>query len=538
MLKCNSQKEADFFHSQLFYWYFQLMNNPDNHLYDDTENYVVQVVDNQLSSDQRIEDSVVDEDNNILEVLESYPQLFDFYRRIQLIEKHNPFILKEFKNVFILLANELRSKQSEINNLVHSLDSQKDALKRNFMLYEEEVEKEIEQKVDAVRKEEIAIRENMINALRKKYEDIPQPSSPCDTNNYSTICKAGTMRASSEYDSINYEQALQRCIDDDIKKLHKIFETKLSEIQREKDIIGDMIVMDSDGLRKQFNELVVLNRDLHDENDELRSSIMELTNKLSRLKGKSENNEMFEYNPTETIQDTDYCLSTGNNQLDYNLEDCINKLPSTLSDSIVMQQYREETCKIIFIGDSGVGKTSLIRTFCDLKFDPNYKSTIGIDFNIKIHFNNGFKTTVQLWDTAGQERFRSLSKQYYRKADGIIIVYDVMSEESFTHVRSWLVDAQHNSDYESVPIMLIANKCDLREKHPELPFVNQQYSKVFAMENGIQMFDCSAFDSEKVTQILNVLLSDIRIRKDNLHDSSYGNGIKIAKVQEKKCCFS
>ncbi|EDO28399.1 predicted protein, partial [Nematostella vectensis] len=118
--------------------------------------------------------------------------------------------------------------------------------------------------------------------------------------------------------------------------------------------------------------------------------------------------------------------------------------------------------KVVFIGDSGVGKSSFLHRFCHDQWKPSFTATIGVDFQIKTMNVNGQCIAIQLWDTAGQERFRSITKQYFRKADGILIFYDVTAESSFTNLKSWMVSVEEGAE-EGVAKMVLGNKTDLAE---------------------------------------------------------------------------
>ncbi|KAK2152197.1 hypothetical protein LSH36_337g01059 [Paralvinella palmiformis] len=102
----------------------------------------------------------------------------------------------------------------------------------------------------------------------------------------------------------------------------------------------------------------------------------------------------------------------------------------------------ERLFKVVFVGDSGVGKSSFIHQFCNQTFKATFSATIGVDFQVKNVRVDGHVIALQLWDTAGQERFRSITKQYFRKADGVLVMYDVTSEVSFKNVRNWMISVQ------------------------------------------------------------------------------------------------
>jgi len=123
--------------------------------------------------------------------------------------------------------------------------------------------------------------------------------------------------------------------------------------------------------------------------------------------------------------------------------------------------------KVIILGDSGVGKTSLMNQYVNKKFTNQYKATIGADFLSKELMIDGITVTMQIWDTAGQERFQSLGVAFYRGADCCALVYDVTAPKSFESLDTWrdefLVQAGPR-DPNSFPFVCIGNKADLEEK--------------------------------------------------------------------------
>jgi len=118
-----------------------------------------------------------------------------------------------------------------------------------------------------------------------------------------------------------------------------------------------------------------------------------------------------------------------------------------------------ENFKFVMVGDSGVGKSSIILRCVDGTFTDSFISTIDVDYKEKVVDLNGEKNTLQLWDTAGQERFRTITSSYYRGAQGVIIVFDLTNRKSFDNVRTWIKDV-HKFAEEGVYI-LIGNKLDL-----------------------------------------------------------------------------
>ncbi len=96
------------------------------------------------------------------------------------------------------------------------------------------------------------------------------------------------------------------------------------------------------------------------------------------------------------------------------------------------------TLKYLVVGDSGVGKTSLLVRYCEDSYQADYLSTIGVDFKVKRIELNQKKVTLNIWDTAGQERFRNITKSFYKGAHGIIVAFSIVDVDSFNHIESWI----------------------------------------------------------------------------------------------------
>ncbi|XP_063074942.1 ras-related protein Rab-18-B isoform X2 [Engraulis encrasicolus] len=118
------------------------------------------------------------------------------------------------------------------------------------------------------------------------------------------------------------------------------------------------------------------------------------------------------------------------------------------------------TLKILIIGESGVGKSSLLLRFTDDTFDPDLAATIGVDFKVKTIAIDGNRAKLAIWDTAGQERFRTLTPSYYRGAQGVILVYDVSKRDTFTRLENWLNELETYCTRNDLVKMLVGNKID------------------------------------------------------------------------------
>lgn len=150
--------------------------------------------------------------------------------------------------------------------------------------------------------------------------------------------------------------------------------------------------------------------------------------------------------------------------------------------------------KMLIIGDTGVGKSSIMTRFCDQKFNPEMLATIGIDYKSKEVLLDGQTIKIQIWDTAGQERFRSITTAYYRGTHGIMIVYDITQSKSFISVKYWL-DNISKYGPEHVPVILVGNKLDkICEPRPSNT-VSHNQGQSLADHYNIPFFETSAQDN-------------------------------------------
>jgi len=137
--------------------------------------------------------------------------------------------------------------------------------------------------------------------------------------------------------------------------------------------------------------------------------------------------------------------------------------------------------KIITIGDSGVGKTAIIRRFVFNTFELNNLSTIGVNFSFKdTILKNGKSVKLKLIDTAGEEKYKSLSKSYFRNTDGVLFVFAINDLDSFQNITEWIKLFNDNNSGKDLPKYLIGNKDDLEENRA----VNQELIDKFIKENN------------------------------------------------------
>jgi len=163
--------------------------------------------------------------------------------------------------------------------------------------------------------------------------------------------------------------------------------------------------------------------------------------------------------------------------------------------------------KLLLIGDSGVGKSCLLLRFADDTYTESYISTIGVDFKIRTIELEGKTVKLQIWDTAGQERFRTITSSYYRGAHGIIVVYDVTDNDTFTNVKQWLQEIDRYAS-EGVNKLLVGNKSDLTSKK----VVEYSVAKEFADQLKIPFLETSAKTATNVEQAFLTMAKEIKDR--------------------------
>lgn len=165
--------------------------------------------------------------------------------------------------------------------------------------------------------------------------------------------------------------------------------------------------------------------------------------------------------------------------------------------------------KLLMVGDSGVGKTSLLTRYTAGEYADEQRSTVGVDLKVKwTKTEAGERVKLTIWDTAGQERFRTLTSSYYRGAHGIVVAYDVTSRESFQNVVEWLKEIDIYSTRDDTVKLLVANKVDLAEGRA----VSTQEGRDFARRHGMLFMECSAKQELRVTQAFDELVRMIMER--------------------------
>ena len=195
------------------------------------------------------------------------------------------------------------------------------------------------------------------------------------------------------------------------------------------------------------------------------------------------------------------------------------------------KKQKELLYKILLLGDSSVGKTCFLMRYADNTFQEIHMSTIGLDYKLKnVQLDDGKIVKVQIWDTAGQDRFRSITKNYYKGAHGIILIYDVTSRKTFENVKNWVEQIKEEVS-DKVNIILVGNKID-DEKNRK---VSTEEGKQMADSCELEFFETSAKSGVNIDSTFNELVK----KTVETYSKTEGKGEKLNSKKpgtKKGCC--
>jgi Ras-related protein Rab-1A len=193
--------------------------------------------------------------------------------------------------------------------------------------------------------------------------------------------------------------------------------------------------------------------------------------------------------------------------------------------------------KVLLLGNSDVGKSSLILRYVDGTWSNTFIPTIGVDFKVKTIEVDNKKIKMQIWDTAGQERFRTVIASYFKGSHGVLLIYDVTNKTSFKQLESWLEIIENNAS-EDILKILIGNKIDLEEDRE----VTKEEGQSFANQHNIQFMETSAKMNTNVNEAFEALAKIMMEYNVNQKVKATKND-KTVKVSsgknlstKKKCC--
>ena len=163
----------------------------------------------------------------------------------------------------------------------------------------------------------------------------------------------------------------------------------------------------------------------------------------------------------------------------------------------------EYIIKILTLGDTSVGKTSIILRFTKEKYNSNRLATIGVDFKSKIIQSENQRIKVLIWDTAGQERFKNIASQYYNGGDGAILTFDITNRKSYERVLYWLDELKQKKNIDDMGLVLVGNKSDLSD----IREVSFEEAEKFAKDINIKYFETSAEKNIGISDMMNYIVN-------------------------------
>jgi small GTP-binding protein len=192
--------------------------------------------------------------------------------------------------------------------------------------------------------------------------------------------------------------------------------------------------------------------------------------------------------------------------------------------------------KVVLLGESAVGKSSLVLRFVKREFHEFQESTIGAAFLTQTVQIDDTTVKFEIWDTAGQERYHSLAPMYYRGAQAALIVYDITSKESFLKAQNWVRELQRQAS-SNIVIALVGNKLDLASNRG----VDHSEAKMFADENNLLFMETSAKTAVNVAEVFTAIATRLPKNENDLAQRQQQGNIKpnnrdATKKEGGGCC--
>jgi len=492
------------------------------------------------------------------------------------LRETDPSLLRQFEQFIGNVTGEIRRSKLDHRSIEAALQSKSSVHESEIKKLYDEMEQQIKAekaKVFAQEKlKERELREQMERALRSKEQQLSEVTKKQSDlelkllrfNLNESESKSENERLQKEKSELEGQlQDITRNLEESKNYISQLqVQTKKEKRDRAKQALNltENIALERENLVKQLDSLKSINKRLVDERD-LNQSAKDEDDAVSPTRSgrkpmRKQGSILSEYfsSPhrpdSEPEEDDDGTAPINDNEIEstrgrkrrsrgqelgareqplgansvFQHSELMNVAPNAVPDRMF---------KVAFIGDSGVGKTSFIQRFCTDNFKDAFAATIGVDLQVKMLNIDNRIVALQLWDTAGQERFRSITKQYFRKSDGVILVYDVTSEITFRNVRAWMTSVRESADDDCV-VAIVGNKTDLCGDDEKRPVKYKDGAKL-ADEYGCLFFESSA---RLGTSIMEIMEAIARIMQEK--DDKQRKGENLVDISSKKkkrgCC--
>ncbi|KAI6058430.1 Ras and EF-hand domain-containing protein isoform X1 [Aix galericulata] len=481
-------------------------------------------------------------------------QVSVLYQNIHIVE---PRLIQSYEHVIKNFIREIKLQSTEMETLAIAVKRAQDKAAVQLSELEEEMEQRIQAAEHKVKKEEKRKAEEALNELKRQYDtevgDLQVTIKKLRKENQKLkkdLLEAQTNIAflQSELDSLKSEYADQTLNTERDLEIIREYTEDRDNLERQIEMLQSS---HSSCVDEDYDSLALCDpmQRINCEVDSLPESCFD--SGLSTLRDSNEYDSEVEYRQQRIFQrsqcmqegfggdasDTDvpeirdeetYSPDNGSAILDWKPSRPVSRSSSVASTrkhiSALTPQSgatertpkypsSEKAYKIVLAGDAAVGKSSFLMRLCKNEFRGNTSATLGVDFQMKRLIVDGEPTVLQLWDTAGQERFRSIAKSYFRRADGVLLLYDVTCEKSFLNVREWvdMIECSSNKEvksflqdatHENIPIMMVGNKADLRQAVTEQgqKCVPINYGEKLAMTYNALFCETSAKDGSNIVE--------------------------------------
>jgi len=474
---------------------------------------------------------------------------------------------KKFEEIVHSILDDIQMYKRDYKKLEQAYKKEKERYEESIKQMLDEAEYQMFTSLDKTKNMERSNAEKMIENLKLQHE-AEIASLQMSLNKMILLEKKYQEdKVAGEQKKLEFQKEIQNITDEkmnltttlrEYQTQLSVYRSEIAELKansNEKDINRKIIVhlgFETSALKNEINILQETNKKLNDTNDILFSEITTLRTELakknqlhrlescvsclsstpinsftslgSKLNHSYDSDEYDEY----YLNDSGFYYSPNGSMLENksikggykisNSQNALSVFPIEVANCILntkpnisKETYPDYAFKLVFAGDSSVGKTSFIAKYCN---EVNLANATKTDeFKIKSVQVNSKNIQLEIWDTCGQEKFNSIDKSYYRRAHGFVLMYDISNVQSFENVRKWIRAINETCDAK-VPILIVGNKSDLRSATLQTKLIKQEQGELVARNNGLLFTESSIKDDINIYGSLNQLCNIMAKNQD------------------------